>query len=78
MTDTPWPKADPELVRVDTVTIALQVAGKLRATIEFRRDTAEAELRAAALANDNVRRAIAGRAVRKVVVVPNRVVNVVL
>jgi leucyl-tRNA synthetase len=78
LTDTPWPAAEPALVRVDTVTIALQVAGKLRATLEFRRDTAESELRAAALANDNVQRAIAGRAVRKVVVVPNRVVNVVV
>ena len=78
LTETPWPVAEPELVREDTVTIAVQVAGKLRATLEFRRDSDEAAVQAAALANDNVQRAIAGRAVRKVVVVPNRVVNVVV
>ncbi len=62
----------------DTVTIAVQVGGKLRATLEFGRDAAAADLELAALADENVKKAIAGKEVRKVVVVPNRVVNVVV
>jgi len=73
-----WPKPDAELVREESVTIAVQVAGKLRATLEVAPDLPRADVESAALAHDNVRKAIAGRAVRKVIVVPNRVVNVVV
>jgi len=76
--DQAWPQADPGLARDDTVTIAVQVAGKLRATIEVARDLAQTELETLALANDNVLRAIDGKPVRKVIVVPNRIVNVVV
>ncbi|MBM3508641.1 MAG: leucine--tRNA ligase [Alphaproteobacteria bacterium] len=76
--ETPWPQHDPALVIDDVVTIAVQVMGKLRATLELARDLSEAEVRSAALANDSVVKAIAGKAVRKVIVVPNRVVNVVV
>ncbi|WP_370151474.1 leucine--tRNA ligase [Ferrovibrio sp.] len=76
--DQPWPQADAALARDDTVTIAVQVAGKLRATLEVARDMAQAELENLALANDNVQRAIDGKPVRKVIVVPNRIVNVVV
>ena len=58
--------------------IAVQVGGKLRATLEVERDAASEWLEIAALADENVQRAIAGREVRKVVVVPNRIVNVVV
>ena len=51
--------------------------GKLRATLELPRDMAAAEAEAAALAEEAVQRALAGAPVRKVVVVPNRVINVV-
>jgi leucyl-tRNA synthetase len=74
----PWPVADADLARDETVTIAVQVSGKLRATIEVARDMAQPELEKLALANDNVVRAIDGKAVRKVIVVPNRIVNVVV
>ena len=74
----PWPVADPDLARDDTVTIAVQVAGKLRATIEVSRDMEQGALEKLALANDNVLRAIDGKPVRKVIVVPNRIVNVVV
>jgi leucyl-tRNA synthetase len=76
--ETRWPEHDPALVVDDVVTIAVQVMGKLRATLELARDLPEAEVRSAALANGSVAKAIAGKTVRKVIVVPNRVVNVVV
>ncbi len=78
LVEAPWPEADPGLAADETVTVAVQVGGKLRATLAVAVDTEEGALRAAALADENVLKAIAGRTVRKVVVVPNRVVNVVL
>ncbi|QDO96583.1 leucine--tRNA ligase [Ferrovibrio terrae] len=74
----PWPVADADLARDETVTIAVQVSGKLRATIEVARDMAQPDLEKLALANDNVVRAIDGKPVRKVIIVPNRIVNVVV
>ncbi len=76
--DQPWPAADADLARDDTVTIAVQVAGKLRATLDVARDMDKAALEALALANDNVLRAMEGKPARKVIVVPNRIVNVVV
>lgn len=78
LVDTPWPVADPALLVDDTVTVAVQVNGKLRGTIELPKDSGEDAARAAALAVPTVSKAIAGGAPRKVVVVPNRIVNVVL
>ncbi|MGL4960588.1 MAG: leucine--tRNA ligase [Inquilinus sp.] len=77
LADAPWPKADPALLVDDTATVAVQVNGKLRATILLPRDADEATAREAALADANVARALEGRTVRKVIVVPNRIVNVV-
>lgn len=74
----PWPEADKALATFDTITIAVQVSGKLRATIEVARDMAQPDLEKLALANDNVVRAIDGKPVRKVIIVPNRIVNVVV
>ncbi len=78
LAEAPWPEADPALAQDNLVTIAVQVGGKLRATLSLARDAAKEAVEQAALANDNVRKAIDGRPVRKVVVVPNRVVNVVV
>ena len=75
--DTPWPEHDPALALDSRVTVAVQVNGKLRARLEAARDAAAAELEAAARADGNVLRAIGDRAVRRVIVVPNRVVNIV-
>jgi len=75
--DTPWPKADPALVRADTVTIAVQVNGKLRGTIETGRETGDEALKAQALALDAVARALDGKPPKRVIVVPGRIVNVV-
>ena len=76
--DAPWPVADPALLAEDTVTMAVQVNGKLRATLSLPRDCDQATAEAAALADNNVQRAIAGKSLRKVIVVPNRIVNVVV
>jgi len=76
--DQPWPKADPALIVDDVVKIAVQVNGKLRATIDLPRDADEESVKAAALAAPTVVAAMAGKPVRKVIVVPNRIVNVVV
>ena len=72
-----WPKADPAYLINDTVTIAVQVNGKLRATITLARDLPVPEVEAAALADEGVKRALDNKAPKKVIVVPNRIVNVV-
>jgi leucyl-tRNA synthetase len=77
LVETPWPDADRRLTVDDSVTIAVQVNGKLRATIELPRDAAQAVAESAALAEDAVQRALAGKPPRKVIIVPNRIVNVV-
>ncbi len=76
--DTPWPEAQAGLASEETLTIAVQVGGKLRATMELARDTDGETLEREALALDAVQKAIAGREVRKVIVVPNKIVNVVV
>jgi leucyl-tRNA synthetase len=78
LADERWPQADPALVVEDTVTVAVQVNGKLRTTIELPRDAAQAEAESAALAQPHVQRAMEGKPARKIVVVPNRIVNVVV
>jgi leucyl-tRNA synthetase len=75
--DAPWPTADPDLARDEEVTIAVQVNGKLRGTIDLPRDAAPAAVEEAALALPQVVRFLDGRAPKKVVVVPNRIVSVV-
>ncbi|MCB1972659.1 MAG: class I tRNA ligase family protein, partial [Geminicoccaceae bacterium] len=76
--DAPWPEVDPALLAEDTVTVAVQVNGKLRATLTLPRDADKAVAEELALAEDNVARAMAGKPPRKVIVVPNRIVNVVV
>ncbi|TVR83754.1 MAG: leucine--tRNA ligase [Rhodospirillales bacterium] len=73
-----WPTADPALVVDDTVTIAVQVNGKLRGTLELPRDAEEGDVRSAVLSLPVVAEFVAGRTPRRVVVVRNRIVNVVV
>ncbi len=72
-----WPQADEQYLVNDTVTIAVQINGKLKATITLPRDTDQKSAEAHAMEHDDVKRALEGKAVRKVIVVPNRIVNVV-
>ncbi|MBI2240894.1 MAG: leucine--tRNA ligase [Magnetospirillum gryphiswaldense] len=76
--DTPWPVAEASLLVEDSVTVAVQVNGKLRATIELPKDCDAKLAEETALAQDNVIAAMSGKPPRKVVVVPNRIVNVVV
>ena len=73
----PWPEPHPALLADDIVVIAVQVDGKKRATISLPAGHGKAEAESAAMADGGVRRALAGRDVRKVIVVPGRIVNVV-
>ncbi len=73
----PWPVADRVLVVEDVITLPVQINGKKRADVTVARNAPAAEVEAAALALDAVQRALEGRPVRKVVVVPQRIVNVV-
>ena len=73
-----WPTAEAQYLVEDTVTIAVQVNGKLRGTIEMSPSTSKDEAEAMALALENVQRATEGAAPRKVIVVPNKVINVVV
>ena len=78
LADTPWPVAEPALLVEDTVTVAVQVNGKLRATLELDRDIDDTAAEAAALADSGVARAIGDKPVRRVIVVANHIVNVVV
>jgi leucyl-tRNA synthetase len=75
--DASWPIVDPTLLVEDEVTIAVQVKGKLRDTLTVAKGLAQAELEALALASNKVQRSLDGAPVRKVIVVPDRLVNIV-
>jgi leucyl-tRNA synthetase len=73
-----WPQADADLARRDELEIPIQVNGKLRSRLLALPEVSEAELRTAALGDEKIRELIAGREVVKVIVVPQRLVNVVV
>lgn len=76
--DAAWPAVDPALLVDDEVTVAVQVKGKLRDTLTVAKGTSKEDLEALALASDKVQRAIDGADVKKVIVVPDRLVNLVV
>jgi leucyl-tRNA synthetase len=76
--DEPWPAVDAEALTQATQEIVVQVNGKLRGRIVVPVGAAEDAVRAAALADANVQRFIAGATVRKVIVVPGKLVNIVV
>jgi len=78
LAESAWPGADPDLVIDEDVTIAVQVNGRLRATLSLPRDIANDDAERAALADHHVQRAMAGKPARRVIVVPNRIINVVV
>ncbi len=77
LADSAWPTALPALLIEDSVTLAVQVNGKLRGTVDLPKDAAATAAEAAALALPAVAAVLAGKPPRKVIVVPNRIVNVV-
>jgi leucyl-tRNA synthetase len=78
LADQPWPQADPALLVDDTITIAVQVNGKRRDELTIARTATKDEIQAAALRLEPVLRALAGRPAKNVIVVPQRIVNVVV
>lgn len=77
LSDESWPQWDKEATAQDTVTVALQVNGKLRGTVDIPAGADKAAMEKAALADSSVQRHTAGLTVRKVVVVPGKLVNIV-
>ena len=75
--DAAWPAADPALLVEDEVTIAIQVAGKLRDTMTIAKDLDKDATEAAALARPRIVELLGGAAPKKVIVVPGRLVNIV-
>jgi leucyl-tRNA synthetase len=75
--DVPWPQPDPAALVRDSATLAVQVNGKLRATIELPAYASKEEAEAAARAHPNVAAFLEGQIVRKVIVVPGKIVNIV-
>ncbi|MGB6505663.1 MAG: class I tRNA ligase family protein, partial [Xanthobacteraceae bacterium] len=72
-----WPQVEPELLVENTVTLPVQVNGKKRAEVTVARDAGNAEIEAAVLALDAVKTALGGKAPKRVIIVPGRIVNVV-
>jgi leucyl-tRNA synthetase len=77
VSETAWPALDPGMLVEDTITLPVQVNGRKRADVTVARDAGTSDIEAAVLELDAVRRALAGKAPKKVIVVPQRIVNVV-
>jgi leucyl-tRNA synthetase len=76
--ETAWPKADPALLVDDSVTLPIQINGKRRGEVTVAKDLPTAEVEKIALANEDVIRFLAGQPVKKIIVVPGRIINVVV
>ena len=76
--DEPWPELDAAALLQDTVELVVQVNGKLRGRIQVSAGADEALVREAALADEQVNRFVAGQAIRKVIVVPGKLINIVV
>ncbi len=76
--DAAWPAVDPKFLEEDEGTIAIQVRGKLRDTLTVAKGLPQAEIEALALASQKVQHAVDGANIKKIIVVPDRLVNIVL
>ena len=76
--DAAWPAVDPSALVQDSLTLVVQVNGKLRSKLEVSKDASKAELEALALADDTVKKFTAEGEIRKVIVVPGKLVNIVV
>ena len=72
-----WPKGDTKLAQDNEVTIAVQICGKVRGTITMPKDAPRPDVEAAALAVENVKRQLEGKEIKKIIVVPNKICNIV-
>jgi leucyl-tRNA synthetase len=78
LADEPWPQVEERYLRADTMDLAVQVNGKVRGTVTVPTDASQADVLAAAKAEDNVARHLAGKTLRREVYVPGRIVNFVV
>jgi leucyl-tRNA synthetase len=78
VSDAPWPVAKSELMQQSSVIVVVQVQGKLRDKLEVAKDMDKAELEELALASEKVQAFTDGKEIRKVIVVPNKIVNIVV
>ena len=76
--DQSWPEVDESALQLDLVEMVIQVNGKLRGRLSVAVDASKESIEAAALADENVQRFIAGKEIRKVIVVPGRLVSIVV
>ena len=76
--NTPWPKVDDTALRQDSLEIVVQVNGKLRGRVTVPAGAPDDTVRTMALADENVARHIAGRAIKKAIVVPGKLINLVI
>jgi leucyl-tRNA synthetase len=76
--DGPWPEVDASALEQDTIELVVQVNGKLRGQISIASDADRGQIEQAALANENVQRFVEGKTVRKIIVVPGKLINVVV
>ncbi len=76
--DALWPEVDPAMLVDDEVTLPIQINGKRRSEVTVAKDMPAAEVEAMVLALEIVQKALDGKAPKKVVVVPNRIVNIVV
>jgi leucyl-tRNA synthetase len=76
--NTPWPEVDKSARVRDMVTLVVQVNGKLRGRVELAPDADQEQAMAAATAEQNVQRHLEGKQVRKVIHIPNRLLNIVV
>jgi len=77
LTQTPWPTHDEKLLAADTVTIAVQINGKVRATISHDAKASKDDIEKIALNDDAIIKALEGLNIKKTIVVPGRIVNLV-
>ncbi|MBU1405089.1 MAG: leucine--tRNA ligase, partial [Proteobacteria bacterium] len=78
LAEVPWPEYDDEAVREEAITIVVQVKGKVRSQLQVAPGTSEEDLEKMALADDKVGKFLEGNPVRKVIIVPNKLINIVI
>ena len=76
--DAQWPQYNEEYLKEDTVKYTISFNGKVRFTMDFATDATNSEIEAAVLANENSQKYIDGKPIRKVIIVPKKIVNIVI
>ena len=73
----PWPEWQEELTKDEEVTVVVQINGKVRSKMQMAADTADETLEAEAMKIDRIRELLDGKEIKKVITVPNKLVNIV-